>query len=889
MTMKMIDKSCQPEHFEQKIYQHWEESKSFQAHADSDKPAFSISMPPPNATGKLHAGHAVMLAVEDILVRWKRMSGFEVLWLPGTDHAAIATENVVISKIQKEEEITDPRQALGREKLLEKIHEFVESSRDVMRQQIRAMGASCDWSRERFTMDSALDRCVKETFQKMFHDGLIYRGQRIVNWDPNLQTNVSDDEVDRLETVSPFYTFQYGPFQIGTVRPETKFGDKYVVVNPDDERYANFQHGQQFECEWINGKVTATLLKDDAVDPSFGTGAMTITPSHDANDFEIAQRHHLEYEPVIGLDGQLLAIAQEFEGEAIEAARPKIVKKLESKGLLVKVDPNYQHSKAFNRRGGGVIEPQIREQWFVNVNVPNIEWKGKKQSFKDILIDVIHSGDIQITPPHFEATYFHWVNNLRDWCISRQIWWGHRIPVWYHNNSNEMVVGQAPQEAGWEQDPDTLDTWFSSALWTFSTLVNPELAQNQSFEEILKQSADLQKFHPTSVMETGYDILFFWVARMILVTTYMLGEVPFYDVYLHGLVRTKDNKKMSKSDPETCLDPLESIKQYGADAFRLALIVGTAPGMDSKLFPEKIESCKRLTNKIWNAGRYVLMTLETIDTTPPTQVNDLISRWILSKLNTLIADVNQHLEKFRLAETIEILRGFLWGEFCDWYLEMSKKPKRTAEDDHVLVYVYTSLLKLFHPYVPFVTEALWQYFEQKQDLVNSDFPQVIKEFDFAADEAQISLIKEVISQIRMLRDKAKLGLNLKIAAKVASMQHTDLLDQYADTIKKLARLESLEILKSDQKIEGGLTTSFQGGHVSIENQVANFEEELKNLEKKLAKEQAFIQKSKVKLSNQGFLSKAPQMVIEELQQKVNIAHHQIKQFQEQIHQLQSHS
>ncbi len=887
--MKTIDKSYQPQNFEKAIYQQWEQSNSFQADSQSDKPAFSISMPPPNATGRLHAGHAVMLAVEDILVRWKRMSGFEVLWLPGTDHAAIATENVVISKIQKEEGIADPRQTLGREKLLEKIHEFVADSRDVMRQQIRAMGASCDWSRERFTMDSALDRCVKETFQKMFQDGLIYRGQRIVNWDPKLQTNVSDDEVEHLEAISPFYTFQYGPFQIGTVRPETKFGDKYVVVNPDDERYAHFEHGQQFECEWINGKVQATLIKDDAVDPHFGTGAMTITPSHDLNDFEIAQRHQLDYEPVIGLDGKLLGIANEFEGQDIEAARPQIVKKLESKGLLVKVDKDYKHSKAFNKRGLGVIEPQVREQWFVNVNTPKIQWKGQKRSFKEILLDVIHSGDIQITPSHFQATYFRWVDNLKDWCISRQIWWGHRIPVWYHRHSNEMAVGQAPNEDFWQQDPDTLDTWFSSALWTFSTLVNPKLAQDQtlSFEDILKQSTDLQKFHPTSVMETGYDILFFWVARMILVTTYMLGEVPFYDVYLHGLVRTKDNKKMSKSDPETCMDPLDSIEQCGADAFRLALIVGTAPGMDSKLFPEKIESCRRFTNKIWNAGRYVLMTLENVNTTPPTQVNDLISRWILSRLNTLIADVNLNLEKFRLAETIEILRSFLWNEFCDWYLEMSKKPERSAEDDHVLAYVYTSLLKLLHPYVPFVTETLWQSFEQDQHLVKSEFPQVLPQFDFAHDEAQISLIKEVISQIRILRDKAKLGLNLKIQAKVASTTKNKLFFQYEETIKRLARLESLEVL--EQKPEGGLTASFQDCHVSIESQVVDCEEELKSLKKKLQKEQAFIHKSEVKLSNQDFLSKAPQAIVEELQQKIQVAHEKAQQLQDQIDKLQSQS
>ncbi|HBM54147.1 MAG TPA: valine--tRNA ligase, partial [Deltaproteobacteria bacterium] len=444
--MTSLAKTYNPQEFETDLYQQWEEGGWFRADAQSDKPSFTISMPPPNATGQLHVGHAVMLALEDILIRWHRMRGYEALWVPGTDHAAIATENVVLQKIQREEGIKDPRKELGREEVLRRIADYVVDSRDTIKNQVRAMGSSCDWSRDRYTMDPPLNRCVNETFSQMYADGLIYRGHRIVNWDPKLQTNVSDDEVDRKEVASPFYTFQYGPFQIGTVRPETKFGDKYVVMHPDDERYSEFNHGDTFECEWINGPVEATIIKDSVVDPSFGTGVMTITPWHDHTDFEIAERHQLDKEQIIDFQGRLLANAGEFAGMPIEEARPKIVEKLAAKGLLVKTDGDYVNSKAFNSRGGGSIEPQIREQWFIDVNKPVVPWKGEKRSLREILIAVVREGDIQIVPDRFNNTYFHWVENLRDWCISRQIWWGHRVPVWYRGegDSAEIQIGVAP-------------------------------------------------------------------------------------------------------------------------------------------------------------------------------------------------------------------------------------------------------------------------------------------------------------------------------------------------------------------------------------------------------------------------------------------------------------
>jgi valyl-tRNA synthetase len=543
-------------------------------------------MPPPNETGTLHVGHALGITLQDIMARHARQQGKDVLLLPGTDHAALATNAIIEKRLA--EQGTDKHQ-IGREEFLRITKEFVGNSRETINSQVRAMGASCDWGRARYTLDEALTRCVNEVFVKMYKDGLIYRGHRIVNWDPNLETTVSDDEVIHKEEQGKFYTLQYGPFQIGTARPETKFGDKYVVMHPDDERYKQYKHGDSFEAEWINGPVTATVIKDGAVDPAFGTGVMTITPWHDTTDFEIAERHGLEKEQIIDFSGKMLPIAGEFAGTKIEEARPKIVDKLQQKGLLVSIDDNYLHNVATNSRGGGLIEPQIKLQWFVDVNRPAVQWKGQLRSLKEVMRAVVEDGDIKITPKRFGRLYYHWIDNLRDWNISRQIWWGHRIPIWYKDD--EIYTGVRPPEGqGWEQDPDTLDTWFSSALWTWSTLVKPELAGDfsLSLEDLLRLSPDFKAYHPTSVMETGWDILFFWVARMILATTYATGQIPFRYVYLHGLVRAEDGRKMSKSDPETIIDPLEVIPEYGADALRLALVSGVNAGQDMRLGYGKI-------------------------------------------------------------------------------------------------------------------------------------------------------------------------------------------------------------------------------------------------------------------------------------------------------------
>src|SRR5579862_7361618 len=558
----------EPAEHESKIYSLWEQGSVFKADPSSKKEHFSISMPPPNETGALHAGHAIFLTLQDILARHARQQGKDVLWLPGTDHAALPV-NALMEKSLAEQG-TNKKQ-IGREQFINKTKEFVAANRGAMTAQIRAIGASVDWSRTRYTLDETLNRCVNEVFVRMYKDGLIYRGSRIINWDPNLETTISDDEVIHKQEKTPLYTLQFGPFQITTARPETKFGDKYVVMHPDDDRYAQYKDGDSFEAEWINGPITATVVKDELVDPDFGTGVMTITPWHDHTDFEIAERHGLDKEQIIDFSGRLLPIAEEFADMNILDARPKIIEKLQSKNLVVDIDESYTHNVALNDRGKGVIEPQIKLQWFVDVNRPAIDWHGQLRSIKEVLRLVIEEQEIKMLPERFKKTYYHWIDNLRDWCISRQIWWGHQIPVWY--KGDEIYVGmQPPKETGWEQDPDTLDTWFSSALWTWSTLINQDLAMDDSLglEQLLAQSVDFQTYHPTSVMETGWDILFFWVARMILLTTYTLRSaglpeeksLPFKDVFLHGLVRAETGKKMSKSDPEGNIDPLEIINEF---------------------------------------------------------------------------------------------------------------------------------------------------------------------------------------------------------------------------------------------------------------------------------------------------------------------------------------
>ncbi len=665
---------------------------------NATKGPYSIVLPPPNVTGTLHMGHAAMLAIEDILIRYHRMKGFKTLWLPGTDSAAIATQAKVEDEMYKKEKKT--RHDIGREELLKRIEQFTDESKATIINQTKKMGSSLDWSRYAYTMDDTRYAAVMEAFIRMYDAGLIYRGNRIVNWDPKLQTTVSDDEIEYVEKTDPFYYLQYGPFVIATVRPETKFGDKYVVVNPDDERYKEYEHGQKIEVEWINGLITATVIKDKAGDMEFGSGAMTITPAHSAVDFEIAHRHKLDIEQVIDERGILLPIAGEFAGQHIKKARAAIVEKLKTKGLIVKTDEKYVHNVATNSRGGGIIEPQIKLQWFVAVDKEVKFPDGKMSTLKQRMRDVVANEEINIQPERFEKIYFHWIDNLRDWNISRQIWFGHRIPAWF--KGDEVKVQLDSPGADWKQDEDVLDTWFSSGLWTFSTLGWPE------------KTKDLEEFHPTSVLETGYDILFFWVARMILMSGFLLGQVPFRTVYLHGLVRDGQGRKMSKS-LGNIIDPLDMVNKYGADAARLSLIIGAAPGNDMKLSEDRVRGYKHFANKLWNITRFVLEN-------PANEIVELNAedQELMRETHRIAAEASTNIDNFRLDIAADSVYHYVWDRFAAEILEQSKpifkgEDKRaSASRSRALNGILLISLKLLHPFMPFVTEAIWQQLPEKE-------------------------------------------------------------------------------------------------------------------------------------------------------------------------------
>lgn len=705
---------------ESKIYTQEEQSGFYNpdvcaehGYVDPEKDSFTIVLPPPNVTGTLHMGHASMLAIQDTLVRYKRMQGLRTLWIPGTDSAALATQEKVEKLMYKEEKLR--RSDLGREQFLERVNAFALDSQKTILSQVREMGSSLDWSRLAYTLDDSRNKAVNEAFVRLYNLGLIEKGNYIVNWDPKMQTTVSDDEQEYTEEKTTFYEFQYGPFVIGTARPETKFGDKYVVMHPDDERYAEYTHGQQIEVEWINGPVTATVLKDTAVDPEFGTGVMTITPWHDKTDFEIAGRHDLEYEQVIDFYGKMLPVAGErFAGMKIAEAREAAVAVLREKGLIVS-EKEYTHNIAVSSRGGGKIEPQVKQQWFIKVNkeftleqshIPGIE-SGSTVTLKQLMQQVVREKQVKFNPENFEKHYFHWIDNLRDWCISRQIWFGHRIPAWYRDG--EIWVGHGtPNGDGWTQEEDTLDTWFSSGLWTFSTLGWPE------------QTDDMKHFHPTTVLETGYDIIFFWVARMILMSTALLGDVPFEHVYLHGMVRDNKGKKMSKS-LGNIVDPRDIIAEFGADAARMSLLIGNPPGDDINFDTNKVRAYKKFANKLWNVARFVYSNTDGFDFDgfDTSQLTDeeqqLIGQWELVK-----TEITGDIDNYRLYLAAEKLYHYVWHTFADEVIESTKEftdpETRLLTNDnkkYLLLYIMRGFIKCLHPFMPFVTSEIWKDFPAK--------------------------------------------------------------------------------------------------------------------------------------------------------------------------------
>ncbi len=691
-------KPYDPQTTEPRIYEEWEKSGYFNPDqmiagglTEPDAPSYSIVLPPPNVTGRLHMGHALMLAVEDVFVRTKRMQGFRTLWIPGTDHAAIATQSVVEKDISKKE--GKSRHDLGREELLKRIGAFATESHDTIVSQLKVMGASLDWSREAFTLDEPRTRAVHEVFKRMYDAGLIYRGNRIVNWDPKGQTTISDDEIVHEERKAKLYTFKYAkdfPISISTTRPETKVGDVAVAVHPDDPRYKEFV-GKKFDLVFCEVPISVTVIADTEVDPAFGTGALGVTPAHSQIDWDIAERHALPKVQVINEYAKMM-VSGRLEGKKATEAREMVVEWLREEGLLEKEEEISQNISTAERTGG-IIEPLPKLQWFIDVTK---EIPGRGTSLKELMLAPVKDGRITIIPEHFDKTYFHWIENLRDWCISRQIWYGHRVPVWYRGD--EIQVGTAPTEDGWTQDEDTLDTWFSSGLWTFSTLGWPE------------QTKDLETYHPTALIETGYDILFFWVARMILMTGFALDTIPFKSVYLHGLVRDAQGRKMSKSLGNN-LDPLEITAKYGADAARMALIVGNTPGTDSRISEDKIKGYKNFANKLWNIARYILTETEGADRDASLTETD---RAIRTELDALAADVTTDINEHRIYLAAEKLYHFAWHRLADELIEESKAIFAGSEEDAktsrkaLLTSVLSDILKLLHPFMPFVTEEIWK-------------------------------------------------------------------------------------------------------------------------------------------------------------------------------------
>ncbi len=741
-----LKKPYEPQNTEDRIYKLWEESGFFQPEAGTPwvhapetnlnhGKTFSIVLPPPNATGVLHLGHTLEVSMQDTMIRYARMRGKKTLWLPGTDHAAIATDTKVTKMLEKE---GLQKKDIGREKFLERVDAFVTESRKTIVSQLRKMGASLDWSREAFTLDEQRNLAVRTAFKKMYEDGLIYRGNRIVNWDPKGQTVISDDEIVYEERKSKFYTFKYGPFEIGTARPETKFGDKYVVMHPDDPRYKKWKQGDKLTVEWINGPIVATIIKDEMIDMEFGTGVMTITPWHSHEDFALAEKYKLNKEQIIDHHGKLLPIAQEFASMKIAEAREKIVEKLKDKGLLVSVDENYMNRVATAERTGGMVEPQIMLQWFVDVNkkIP----ARSNQSLKELMLEPVREGRIKIMPEHFEKVYFNWIENLRDWCISRQIWYGHRIPVWYHEpkcvpipgrekeieKCEEIVVGEGTEkcphcDAKYFQDEDTLDTWFSAGLWTFSTLGWPASVKTTAGKP--KKTGDLAQFHPTNVINPGYEILFFWVARMILMSQYLLGEIPFETVYLHGILRDSKGRKFSKS-LDNGVDPLEIIRQYGADALRMSMIVGIGPGADSKFDIQKVKAYSKFANKIWNAARFVLENTKNF-APPEKPIYDAEDKKSDEELRALMGEITEEMDGYKFYIVAEKLYHYFWHTFADIIIERSKKKiqeNKNADSARVLLLSQlTTLLKALHPFMPFITEEIWSM-QNKSLLMTEPWP-----------------------------------------------------------------------------------------------------------------------------------------------------------------------
>jgi len=862
MQQEIMPKGYEPKDVEGKWYQYWEENGLFKGETKSDKKPFCIVIPPPNVTGSLHMGHALNNTLQDILSRYKRMKGFNVLWQPGTDHAGIATQNVVEKALAAKG--TD-RHQVGRDKFIEMVWEWREKYGGLILNQLRRLGSSCDWSRERFTMDEGLSRAVRQVFVQLYEEGLIYRGDYIINWCPRCHTALADLEVEHADMDSFLYYVRYAYAQgdghviVATTRPETLLGDTAVAVNPEDDRYKNLS-GQNVLLPILNKPIP--VIFDRYVDMEFGTGALKITPAHDPNDFEIGDVHDLERIKVIDEDGRMNELAGPYEGMDRFECREKIVADLKEAGLLEKIEP-YRNAIGHCYRCKTMIEPLLSKQWFVKV-----------APLAEEALEAVKDGRTKIVPTNWENVYYEWMTNIRDWCVSRQIWWGHRIPAWYCQACGEVMVAREAPEAcaacggkDLEQETDVLDTWFSSALWPFSTLGWPD------------QTDALKTFYPTSVLVTGFDILFFWVARMMMMGIHFMGEIPFRDVYIHALVRDSEGKKMSKSKGNV-IDPLEVMDEFGTDAFRFTLAALAAQGRDVKLSEERITGYRHFVNKLWNSARLVFMNLEEGEDREPENIRyTLPDRWILARVARVSREMAETLDDYRFNDAAGLCYQFVWHEFCDWYLEMAKQGLYAKEEDakqsarYVAKEVLTAVLRFAHPFMPFVTEEIWQRLPGVEgSIMAAKFPEPE---DYPMDEEALSemeLVMGVVTGIRNIRGEMNItpSKQLSIAIEAPNTDDADTLRRNMTYIRTLAKVDSATVDSKLEKPEASATAVF--GQIQVHvllKGILDFEEERKRLRKAIAKIEKDMQTANKKLANEQFMSKAPADIVEKVKEKVS--------------------
>ena len=851
---KEMAKAYNPKEVEDKIYDFWQEGNYFHAEVDKDKKPYTIVMPPPNITGQLHMGHALDNTLQDILIRWRRMQGYSALWLPGTDHASIATEAKIVEAMRKEG-IT--KEDLGREKFLERAWEWKKEYGGRIVSQLKKMGSSCDWERERFTMDEGCSKAVKEVFVRLYNKGLIYRGERIINWCPHCKTSISDAEVEFEEQAGHFWHLRYpltdgsGYLELATTRPETLLGDTAVAVNPSDERYKDLV-GKTLTLPLVGREIP--IIADDYVDVDFGTGVVKITPAHDPNDFQVGLRHNLPVINVMTDDAKIVEDYPKYAGMDRYEAREAIVKDLDEGGFLVKVE-KHDHNVGTCYRCHSTVEPRVSKQWFV-----------KMDELAGPAIECVKSGKTKFVPERFNKIYYHWMENIRDWCISRQLWWGHRIPAYYCDECGEVTVAKEMPEkcpkcgcTHLHQDEDTLDTWFSSALWPFSTLGWPD------------KTPELDYYFPTNTLVTGYDIIFFWVARMIFNSVEQMNSQPFDTVFIHGIVRDENGVKMSKSLGNG-IDPLLVIDQYGADALRMFLATGNSPGNDMRYSEKRVEACRNFANKLWNASRFVHMNIDDYDVKNelPTTL-ETEDKWILHTLNNVAKEVNENLEKFELGIALSKIYDFIWNSYCDWYIELCKarlqSEGETAQNARqVLIYVLDKILKLLHPFMPFITEEIWQTIPHDTDgktVMLEKYPEYDPSLDFPSEAEEMMKVMEAITAIRTQRNE----MNVPPSKKAKLFIATAIPETFSNGeqfFKKLASASEVEISDSFD-IDGAVTVVTSDAKIYIPmEELVDKEAELKRLNKELKQVEKMLAQDEGKLNNPGFMSKAPEKVIEKI-------------------------